>query len=351
MQIVQIDSVSGEEKDMSNHLVDFFTQVCECKPVKDTYNNVFIQSNGEGEPLLLCAHMDTVEPGRGIVPILKDGTITSSGDTILAADNKAAIAAIMSAVQYMHQHPEQSWRPLDILFTTWEEDSCRGVIGFDRSKIRANIGYIFDGTGEIGDIISASPCYGIFTVLIRGRSAHTENAHEAVPALPTLMEIIHKIEELKSEKVLINIGEIRGGTAKNTIIGKFKIMGEIRSMYSDLFEQTLQKMRGILSKKYDCQLEWEVVQENSGYIFSDTEIEPIKKVLEKLLNRKVSIHQSFGVSDANVLNQDPQKLKVFNLGDGSREVHTTRESTTVENLETMKDLILKLAKNQEENNV
>src|SRR3954469_20665958 len=52
---------------------------------------------GAGMPIALSAHFDTVQPGEGIEPVIRDGVIWSAGDTILGSDDKAGIAAILEA--------------------------------------------------------------------------------------------------------------------------------------------------------------------------------------------------------------------------------------------------------------
>jgi tripeptide aminopeptidase len=52
-------------------------------------------------PVLLCMHMDTVEPGRGIKPRLENGEIRSDGTTVLGADSKAAIASTLEAIRWL----------------------------------------------------------------------------------------------------------------------------------------------------------------------------------------------------------------------------------------------------------
>ena len=83
-EIVAIDSPSGEEEpmaiDVMNRLENFGFSV-----TRDDYGNV-IASDGRENPILLSAHLDTVEPGRGITPIVKDDQIVSDGTTILGGD-------------------------------------------------------------------------------------------------------------------------------------------------------------------------------------------------------------------------------------------------------------------------
>ena len=65
--------------------------------------NLYAFLPGDGEPLLLSAHLDTVSPGVGIRPVIEDGVIRSSGDTILGADDKSGVAAILEALETLHE--------------------------------------------------------------------------------------------------------------------------------------------------------------------------------------------------------------------------------------------------------
>ena len=61
--------------------------------------NILAKVPGEGAPILLSSHMDTVSPGVDIKPSVKDGVIYSDGSTVLGADDKAGIAAALEAVE------------------------------------------------------------------------------------------------------------------------------------------------------------------------------------------------------------------------------------------------------------
>ncbi|MEA1990676.1 MAG: M20/M25/M40 family metallo-hydrolase, partial [Thermodesulfobacteriota bacterium] len=71
-------------------------------------------------PLFFNAHMDTVEPGRRIKIILKDGIFQSDGTTVLGADDKAAIAILIEAARLLKEH-KVSHGPIEFLFTVCEE--------------------------------------------------------------------------------------------------------------------------------------------------------------------------------------------------------------------------------------
>ncbi len=76
--------------------------------------------------------------------------ITTDGTTLLGADDKAGVAEIMNAVQYIVEHPEFKHGPIRIGFTP-DEEIGRGVVKFDVKRFGADYAYTMDG-GEIGEL-------------------------------------------------------------------------------------------------------------------------------------------------------------------------------------------------------
>ncbi|MDE2769494.1 MAG: M20/M25/M40 family metallo-hydrolase, partial [Chloroflexota bacterium] len=74
----------------------------------------------DGEPIILNAHMDTVRPTPEMTPVVKDDGVYSDGSSVLGADDKAGVAAIMEAVQAYHESGEPHG-PVELLFTTGED--------------------------------------------------------------------------------------------------------------------------------------------------------------------------------------------------------------------------------------
>ena len=108
-RLVEIDSPSYGEAAMAAALrekleaLGFSVEPCGC-PEGGTTPNLFARLPGVGEPVLLCAHMDTVEPSRGKkARVEPDGTIRSAGNTVLGADDLAAVASILEAVTALRE--------------------------------------------------------------------------------------------------------------------------------------------------------------------------------------------------------------------------------------------------------
>ena len=96
--------------------------------------------------------------------------ITTDGTTLLGADDKAGVAEIMDAVQYMTEHPEFRHGEIKIAFTP-DEEIGRGTAKFDVGKFGAKYGYTMDG-GAIGELEYENFNAAAATVHIQGRNIH-----------------------------------------------------------------------------------------------------------------------------------------------------------------------------------
>ena len=96
--------------------------------------------------------------------------ITTDGTTLLGADDKAGIAEIMNAVQYIIEHPEFKHGEIKIGFTP-DEEIGRGVVKFDVEKFGARYAYTMDG-GAVGELEYENFNAAGATVKIQGRNIH-----------------------------------------------------------------------------------------------------------------------------------------------------------------------------------
>ena len=92
-EISSIDSPSGEEDIIAEKLINLLKGFG-LNVFKDDYGNV-IANDGRANPIMLSAHMDTVEPSRGVVPVVEGNKIVSEGNPIVGADAKCGISAIL----------------------------------------------------------------------------------------------------------------------------------------------------------------------------------------------------------------------------------------------------------------
>ncbi len=138
----------------------------------------YLRGNVAGAPVvMLSAHLDSVEPCGGIKPQLKDGVITSGGDTVLGADDKSGVVAILEAIRVIRE-TGAAHGDIQVVFTVAEEGGVNGSKNMNRELLAADFGYVLDSGGAPGRIINAAPGQDSIKVIIRGKTAHAGVAPE-----------------------------------------------------------------------------------------------------------------------------------------------------------------------------
>lgn len=152
--------------------------------------------------------MDTVAPGYGISPILRDGVIYSDGTTILGSDDKAGIAAAMEAVQTIVEKGLPH-RPIEFLLTICEENGILGSKYADYSKIISKEAIVLDNE-DVGHLVNQAAAYMKIHFSIQGKSAHAGVSPEkGIHALKAVAECISGIECGRvSEISVVNVANL-----------------------------------------------------------------------------------------------------------------------------------------------
>lgn len=236
MEMVSIDSESGEEAAFIEYLMDEFKKIG-INSEKDSYGNLigFLPAKGcsDKEPILLSCHADTVKPGKGIIPILEDGVIRSQGDTILGADDKAGIAEMLEALRIAPIHP-----PVEIAISRQEEVGLLGVKNMDYSRITAKKGFLLDND-ELNTIVIGGPSYYAIDVEIKGKAAHA--GMEPEKGINAIWAAAKAIAALKMGRIdnetTANVGVIKGGLIRNGVPEHASFMAECRSLNHAKAEQ------------------------------------------------------------------------------------------------------------------
>lgn len=344
--LVSIDSPSGNEKKVAKFIqkeAKSFGLVMK----EDQYGNLIGHIRGVGHPLMLCSHMDTVEPGRGIKPrIDKKGTIYSAGDTILGADDKAGITEILSTVRYLKEN-KVSHRPLDIVFTRQEEIGVVGAMHLDYSKVRAKEGLVVDLSGEPETIAIASPYITTVKIEIIGRSAHAGvNPENGINALQVAA---HAIAQLKigriDEETTANIGVISGGVASNIVPDRVEVEGEVRSHVKKKSDEQMKLVKKAFresAKKYGAKVSFSHDALCRGYKYS-TSHNFVKKLIAHWNKNNVDpiIKKTGGGSDANVFKA--HGITAIPVSYGGHDSHTTKESVNINDMEKVTRFLIDIA--------
>jgi tripeptide aminopeptidase len=292
--------------------------------------------------ILLCAHLDTV-PLAGPVEVTREnGVFTNRHEAILGADNKAAVATVLGAARRLTA--EGSPVGIELLFTTCEELALAGAKAFDRGRLRAEFGYVFDHASPIGELVTASPTYYRIEADVRGHAAHAGIRPEAgrnaiVAAARALAAMqIGRIDEATTT----NVGEIEGGTAANVVAERCQIVLEARSLDDARAGEVVSSMVDALTEaasETDCNVETTVERLFQGYRLARSA--PVVEVAAEALRARgvepVYINTGGG-SDANAL--IAAGLPVLNVANGTERNHEPDESVTVDALEQMLDVTL-----------
>jgi tripeptide aminopeptidase len=239
MRYVQIDTQSNpksgahpsteKQKNLSKILVEELKEIGIADSEMDVYGYVYatIASNSKKNvPVIcFCSHVDTAPDcsGTNVKPILyknyngKDivlpddpsqvlspvvfpylntqiggDIITASGNTLLGADDKSGVAAIMQAADFLMKNPSVKHGEIKILFTP-DEEIGEGTAKLNMKKLAADFGYTLDG-GEAGSLEDETFSADGATIVINGVISHPGYAkNKLVNALKVGAEILHAL--------------------------------------------------------------------------------------------------------------------------------------------------------------
>ena len=362
-RLVQIDSVSRKEGSIARALQEIFESlggevaIDGAGPMVEgeTGNLIarFKGSEADGAPLLLNAHMDTVQPGEGVKVQLKKGTFTSDGSTILGADDKSALAAIIETIRILQENG-LPYGTLEVVVTICEEIGLLGAKHLDYSMIKAKYGYSLDATDTDG-IVTRAPAANHIKFVVHGRDAHAGAAPEkGINAIHLASRAISDTHIGRiDEETTANIGVIEGGKATNIVPSLVTVAGEVRSHSPEKLEEETRRIvqsfeRQVLDYKKAFpsdddlpRLEVEVRQDFSNLrVPEDHPVVLLAKKAASGLGRKMETKISGGGSDANIFFGHGIITGV--LGTGMKDMHTVRESIRLDDMVKSVELLLEI---------
>ncbi|MBR0130891.1 MAG: M20/M25/M40 family metallo-hydrolase [Firmicutes bacterium] len=329
LELVQIDSESGHELAMGNKLIELLETIPGMQ-VRVESAGSFYKTNGfnvigwlegtlPGEPILLSAHMDTVVPGKGIKPQIRDGFVYSDGTTVLAADDKAGIAEIFEAIRTITEQ-DLPHRSTEIIFSVGEETGLNGAKSIDVSKLHAKQGYVLDTGGHPGRIVNCQPGQYSIEATITGRSAHAGNQpEEGISAIQVASCAIAKMRLLRvDELTTCNIGSIVSEYPTNIVPEKCSVKMEVRSRDAKLLDKQEAHVRRCFEnacRKFGAQLEYSKRTKYLSYKIED-DASVIREYAESCKRQGVEprLDGAGGGSDANIYNQQGLQCVVVSTG-------------------------------------
>ena len=343
--LVGIDSETKEEAVICEHLKGVFTELG-CDVYEDdastktahSGNNLIITLPATKEnvdPIYFTAHMDTVTPGKGIKTSIKDGYVVTDGTTILGADDKTGLTAMIELVRVLKEKQIPHGQ-IQFVITVGEESGLVGAKVLDLSKIDAKFGFALDSDGPVGDIIVAAPTQAKVNAKIYGKTAHAGVAPEkGISAIQIAAKAIAKMPLGRiDEETTANIGRFEGGRATNIVCDYVEVLAEARSLIHEKMEKQAETMKRAyieVAESFGGRAEVDIDIMYPGFKFEEgDEVVEVAKRAAQTIGRPTRILHSGGGSDANVIAGGG--IPTVNLAVGYEEIHTTNERMPLEEL-------------------
>ena len=353
VEYVSIDSESGEEKQFGTYIfqklqsLGFETQMDgKGREFGSNYGNIIarLPGNTDTQPILFSCHLDTVSPGKDIKPIIKDGTIYSDGRTILGADDKAGIAAILEAIRVV-QEENIAHGDIELVFSFMEEKGLNGAKSLDYSLVKSKVVYTLD-EGSVGRIVVQGPAQDKIDVRVLGKAAHAGvSPEEGISAILVAAKALSQMKLLRVDaETTANFGSIHGGGETNIVPSEVLLKGEARSLVNEKLTAQTQHMVDCFEQvAADFGAQVEIKHERMYPAFK---VEGNDEIVQKAQNALKAIGiesivaKTGGGSDTNIYNS--KGLKAVTLGSGEMKAHTLEEHVRVVDLVNLSRLVIAL---------
>jgi tripeptide aminopeptidase len=309
----------------------------------DGAGNIIARMDGQGEALILTAHMDTVVPCDEVNPVVRDGIIASDGSSILGGDDKSGVAAILEAAAVLVEE-KRTHRPLELVFTVQEEVGLLGAKALDTSRLQARMAVGLDAGGEQGTIVCHAPSQDSLKAVVRGLAAHAGASPEkGINAIRVAAEAVAAMPLGRIDyETTANIGIIQGGSATNIVPDTVTIRGEARSRDNAKLEAQTAAMRAAFENAASAagaSVELDIRREYNTYSLGEDN--PVVRLVSGALHSlgiTPLLVPTGGGSDANVLNQ--AGIDMVQISTGMQNVHTLREEIALADIASAAAVLL-----------
>jgi tripeptide aminopeptidase len=294
------------------------------------------------EPLLFTSHMDVVMPCLGVQPRVADGVFVSAGDTVLGADAKASVAALLEMAHLLASDARPVGRPpLEVVCTWGEEVGHLGAKALDLSQLRARRAFVLDGLTPVGTIVVAAPTYYAFTIRVLGRAAHAGVEPErGVSAITVAAAALAQLPWGRlDESTTANVGTIEGGSGRNAVAAEVRLEGEVRSLVPERTASAVRAIRDVFQStvaEAGAHAEVDAQQLYAGYELAENNpvVALARRAFASVDGGGVStLLRSGGGSDANELNV--RGITACVLGIGAEACHSVHERISISELELL----------------
>ncbi|PSL51116.1 tripeptide aminopeptidase [Salsuginibacillus halophilus] len=353
LELVQVDSETKKEGKIARLLKAKFEELGvtveeddAAETTEHEANNLICTlagTNDAAKTVYFTSHMDTVAPGEGVKPTVEDGYVKTDGTTVLGADDKAGLAAMLEAIKVLKEQ-QLDRGTVQFIITVGEESGLVGAKALDESKLKTDFGYALDSDGPVGHLITAAPTQAKFNVTVHGKTAHAGVAPEkGVSAITVASRAVSAMPLGRiDEETTANIGRFEGGGATNVVCDQVTITAEARSLVREKLDQQVETMTKAFqeaAEKAGASADVNVEIIYPGYKLSE-EDEVVAKAIAaaKSLGREPKQLQSGGGSDGNIISG--YGVPTINLGIGYEDIHTTNEKMSIAELTKAAEMVI-----------
>lgn len=352
LDMAAIASPPGEERAMGDYVLEFAKrhgleawEDGSADVVDGNCGNIIVTvpaTDSGRPPVMFCAHLDTVPVGGpAIKPRIEGDYVKSDGTTILGADNKASLAAMLTATLRAHRGSAPHGK-IELVLTVKEETGCEGSKALDIGRLSARTGYVYDHAATVGTYVSAAPAGFLVSLRFLGTPAHAGiDPEKGRSAIVAAGRTLAKLETGRlDDGSTVNPGLVKGGTAHNIIADYCEVSVDVRSrtrVRALALLDELRQLAGDAARAAGCRLEFDYTEKYTDYRFKESD-EVVQRALEAFAIIGVSPQPVLGGggADANVFNE--KGLPCLNIGSGMEFVHTTNERIAIAEIEKMTDL-------------
>ena len=365
IELIKIDSLSRKEYDVAmrlkRELEDLGAQVSIDDAGERVGGNVgnliahFTGTAPKAMPILLSAHMDTVVPGEGIVPILEGDILRTDGRTVLGGDDKSGVAIICEVLRVVKENGYPC-SDVDVVFTICEEAGLIGAKCLDVNRLRARTGLVLD-SDSVGFLFTKAPAANRMEFRVHGLEAHAGVCPEkGVNAIKVAADGIAQMSLGRIDhETTANIGVIEGGMAVNIVPNSVILKGEARSHSQEKLDRQTEHMLRCLQEAaarhtlavggapFSASVDAKIERDYDRMDVSEgAAIVQLVHAAAKNLRVELKTLATGGGCDANVLNQ--KGLEVANLSTGMREIHTVKEWLDLKDLNLSAQIVLEVVR-------
>ena len=305
-----------------------------------------IVENYDGKAIALNASV-SLDPKEfpDLLDYVGEDLIVTDGNTLLGADDKAGVAEIMAAMEYLTEHPELKHGKIRIGFTP-DEEVGKGADHFDVEKFGADFAYTMDG-GAIGELEYESFHAADAFVKITGKSVHPGsaknkmiNAANVACEFHNLLPVAERPEHTEGREGFFMLHDLRGEIEQAEM--RYLIRDHSRERFAQR-KEVMQQAADYLNQKYNGRIQLEM---KDSYYNMREKIEPVMWIVD-LAKAAIEAEGMTPVIQPIRGGTDGSRLSYMglpcpNIFAGGLNFHGRYEYLPIKSLEKGRDVILRL---------